>query len=133
MDDDKCGPRGGERVELLEELRFPHSLGLLYSAFTYCLGFRVNSGEYKIMGLAPYGLPKFQDIILSELIDLKEDGSFRLNLRFFDFMAGLTMTNRAFDRLFGEPPRKAETPLTQRHMDAAASCLRQTARTSLYP
>lgn len=111
----------GNRVELLEELRFPHSLGLLYSAFTYYLGFRVNSGEYKMMGLAPYGLPKFQDIILSELIDLKKDGSFCLNLRFFDFMAGLTMTNRAFDRLFGGPPRKPETPLTQRHMDLARS------------
>jgi len=113
----------GERnhVELLEELRFPHSLGLLYSAFTYYLGFRVNSGEYKVMGLAPYGEPKFRDLILSELLDLKSDGSFRLNLRYFDFMAGLTMTNRAFDQLFGGPPRKPETELTQRHMDLARS------------
>jgi carbamoyltransferase len=111
----------GNHVELLEELRFPHSLGLLYSAFTYYLGFRVNSGEYKVMGLAPYGEPKFRDLILSELVDLKSDGSFRLNLRYFDFMAGLTMTNRAFDQLFGGPPRKPEAELTQRHMDLARS------------
>jgi carbamoyltransferase len=111
----------GSHVELLEELRFPHSLGLLYSAFTYYLGFRVNSGEYKMMGLAPYGEPKFRDLILSELIDLKPDGSFRMNLDYFDFMAGLTMTNRAFDGLFGGPPRKPEAELTQRHMDVARS------------
>jgi carbamoyltransferase len=111
----------GNRVELLEELRFPHSLGLLYSAFTYYLGFRVNSGEYKVMGLAPYGEPKFRDLILSELLDLKSDGSFRLNLRYFDFMVGLTMTNRAFDKLFGGPPRRPEAELTQRHMDLARS------------
>ena len=111
----------GNRVELLADLRFPHSLGLLYSAFTYYLGFRVNSGEYKVMGLAPYGEPVFRDLILSELIDLKDDGSFRLNLRYFDFMAGLTMTNGAFDRLFGGPPRKPEAELTQRHMDMARS------------
>jgi carbamoyltransferase len=111
----------GNRVELLADLRFPHSLGLLYSAFTYYLGFRVNSGEYKVMGLAPYGEPKYQDSILSELIDLKPDGSFRLNLCYFDFMAGLTMTNRAFDRLFGGPPRMPEAELTQRHMDLARS------------
>ncbi len=111
----------GNQVELLAELRFPHSLGLLYSAFTYYLGFRVNSGEYKMMGLAPYGEPRFQELILSELIDLKEDGAFRLNLRYFDFMAGLTMTNRRFDKLFGDPVRKPETALTQRHMDVARS------------
>ncbi len=111
----------GNRVELLADLRFPHSLGLLYSAFTYHLGFRVNSGEYKVMGLAPYGEPKFRELILSELIDLKEDGSFRLNLRYFDFIVGLTMTNRAFDRLVGGPPRKPEAELTQRHMDLARS------------
>jgi carbamoyltransferase len=111
----------GNRVELLADLRFPHSLGLLYSAFTYYLGFRVNAGEYKVMGLAPYGEPKYQDLILSELLDLKPDGSFRLNLRYFDFMAGLTMTNRAFDRLFGGPPRRPEAELTQRHMDLARS------------
>jgi carbamoyltransferase len=111
----------GNRIELLEELRFPHSLGLLYSAFTYYLGFRVNSGEYKVMGLAPYGETRFRDLILSELIDLKPDGSFRLNLRYFDFMAGLTMTNRAFDKLFDGPPRKPEGELTQRHVDLARS------------
>ncbi|HEV2843030.1 MAG TPA: carbamoyltransferase [Chthoniobacterales bacterium] len=111
----------GNRVELLADLRFPHSLGLLYSAFTYHLGFRVNSGEYKVMGLAPYGEPAFRDLILSELIDLKPDGSFRLNLRYFDFMTGLTMTNGAFDRLLGGPPRKPEAELTQRHMDIARS------------
>jgi carbamoyltransferase len=111
----------GNRVELLADLRFPHSLGLLYSAFTYYLGFRVNSGEYKVMGLAPYGEPVFRDLILSELIDLKEDGSFRLNLRYFDFMVGLTMTNGAFDRLFGGPPRKPEAELTQQHMNIARS------------
>jgi carbamoyltransferase len=115
------GKGEGNRVELLEEMRFPHSLGLLYSAFTYHLGFRVNSGEYKMMGLAPYGEPKFQELILSELIDLKPDGSFRLNLRYFDFIAGLTMTNAAFDHLFGGPPRKPEAELTQRHMDIARS------------
>jgi carbamoyltransferase len=111
----------GNRVELLADLRFPHSIGLLYSAFTYYLGFRVNSGEYKVMGLAPYGEPAFRDLILSELIDLKEDGSFRLNLRYFDFMAGLTMTNAAFDRLLGGPPRKPEAELSRRHMDIARS------------
>ena len=111
----------GNRVELLADIRFPHSLGLLYSAFTYHLGFRVNSGEYKMMGLAPYGEPVFRDLILSELIDLRDDGSFHLNLRYFDFMVGLTMTNRAFDRLFGGPPRRPEAKLTQRHMDMARS------------
>ena len=111
----------GNRVELLADLRFPHSLGLLYSAFTYYLGFRVNSGEYKVMGLAPFGEPVFRDQILSELIDLKADGSFRLNLRYFDFMAGLTMTNAAFAELFGGPRRKPEAELTRRHMDLARS------------
>jgi carbamoyltransferase len=111
----------GNRIELLGDLRFPHSLGLLYSAFTYYLGFRVNSGEYKMMGLAPYGEPKLRELILSELLDLKEDGSFRLNLRYFDYLAGLTMTNRAFDRLLGGPPRKPEAEFTQRHMDVARS------------
>jgi carbamoyltransferase len=115
------GRGAGNRVELLADLHFPHSIGLLYSAFTYHLGFRVNSGEYKVMGLAPYGEPAFRDLILSELIDLKPDGSFRLNLRYFDFMAGLTMTNRAFDRLVGGPRRKPEAELTQRHMDLARS------------
>jgi carbamoyltransferase len=115
------GKGEGNRVELLEDLRFPHSLGLLYSSFTYYLGFRVNSGEYKMMGLAPYGEPIFRDLILSELIDLKSDGSFRLNLRYFDFMAGLTMTNRNFDALLGGPPRKPEAAITPRHMDIARS------------
>ena len=115
------GRGDGNRVELLAELHFPHSIGLLYSAFTYYLGFRVNSGEYKMMGLAPYGEPVFRDLILSELIDLKDDESFHLNLRYFDFMAGLTMTNRAFDRLVGGPPRQPEGELTQRHMDLARS------------
>jgi carbamoyltransferase len=102
-------------------MQFPHSLGLLYSAFTYYTGFRVNSGEYKLMGLAPYGEPKYTDVILRELVDLKEDGSFRLNLRYFDFAVGLTMTNARFDDLFGGPPRRPESKLTQRHMDVARS------------
>jgi carbamoyltransferase len=111
----------GNKVKLLEEIQFPHSLGLLYSAFTYYLGFRVNSGEYKVMGLAPYGEPKFRDLILSELIDLKPDGSFRLNLRYFDFMTGLTMTNSAFAELFSTSPRAPESELTQFHADVARS------------
>ncbi|MFM1770634.1 MAG: hypothetical protein RJA22_3163 [Verrucomicrobiota bacterium] len=112
--------RGG-RLELWGEQHFPHSLGLLYSAFTYYGGFRVNSGEYKLMGLAPYGRPVYRDLILRELIDLKEDGSFRLNLRYFNFPVGLTMTNAAFARLFGGPPRRPESALTQRDMDLARS------------
>lgn len=108
-------------LALLKELHFPDSLGLLYSAFTYFTGFRVNSGEYKLMGLAPYGVPKYRDIILSELIDLKDDGSIRLNLSYFDFLGGLRMTNRRFSQLFGGPPRKPETEITQREMDIAAS------------
>ena len=115
------GRGNGNRVELLADIHFPHSLGLLYSAFTYHLGFRVNSGEYKVMGLAPYGEPTHRDLILSELIDLKPDGSFRLNLKYFDYMAGLTMTNQAFDELIGWPPRKPEAEVTQRHMDLARS------------
>jgi len=109
------------RVKLLFEIRFPHSLGLLYSAFTYYLGFRVNSGEYKVMGLAPYGEPKYVDVIRRELVDIKEDGSFKLNLKYFNYCAGLTMTNHKFDELFGGPPRKPETEITQRHMDVARS------------
>ncbi len=109
------------RVELLSELRFPHSLGLLYSAFTYYLGFRVNSGEYKVMGLAPYGTPRYRDLILSELMDLKEDGSFHLNLCYFNFIAGLTMTNENFSKLLAGSPRQSESELTQRDMDIAAS------------
>jgi len=108
-------------VEILAELHFPHSLGLLYSAFTYYTGFKVNSGEYKVMGLAPYGEPKYRDLILTELMDLKEDGSFRLNMAYFDYCTGFTMTNGRFDRLFGGPPRKPESQLTQRDMDLARS------------
>src|SRR4029079_3100440 len=100
---------------------FPHSLGLLYSAFTYFTGFRVNSGEYKLMGLAPYGQPKYRDLILRELIDLKDDGSFRLNMKYFNYGVGLTMTNVAFNRLFDRPPRKPESKLTQSDMDLACS------------
>ena len=111
----------GNNIEILGELHFPHSLGLLYSAFTSYTGFKVNSGEYKVMGLAPYGVPKYKDLILSELIDLKEDGSFRMNMKYFNYCAGLTMTNKKFDLLFGGPPRKPESQLTQREMDLARS------------
>jgi carbamoyltransferase len=115
------GKGTGNKLEMLGELHFPHSLGLLYSAFTYFAGFRVNSGEYKLMGLAPYGEPKYVDLILRELIDLKEDGSFRLNMRYFNYSVGLTMTNNAFAKLFGRPPRKPESKLTQHDMDIARS------------
>ncbi len=111
----------GNTLEIKKEIHFPHSLGLLYSAFTYYTGFKVNSGEYKLMGLAPYGEPKFSQLILDELVDLKADGSFRLNLDYFDYCTGLTMTNRNFDRLFGGPPRRPDELLTQHHMDLAAS------------
>ena len=111
----------GNELHLLAETRFPHSIGLLYSAFTYYTGFRVNSGEYKVMGLAPYGEPKYVGKILDELIDLREDGSVRLNMRYFNYCQGLTMTNRAFDALFGAPARKPESRLTQREMDLARS------------
>ncbi len=111
----------GNEIDILSEIRFPHSLGLLYSAFTYYTGFKVNSGEYKLMGLAPYGQPKYKDLILSELMDLKEDGSFRLNMKYFNYCAGLTMTNKRFEKLFGGPPRKPESRLTQRVMDLARS------------
>ncbi len=109
------------RVELLSELHFPHSLGLLYSAFTYFTGFKVNSGEYKVMGLAPYGEPKYVRKIYDHLIDLKEDGSFSMNMEYFDYCAGLTMTNHKFSALFDGPPRVPETPLTQRELDLARS------------
>jgi carbamoyltransferase len=108
-------------VKLLYEIKFPHSLGLLYSAFTYFTGFKVNSAEYKVMGLAPYGEPKYKDMILKELIDLKEDGSFKVNMKYFDYGAGLKMTNRRFEQLFGGLPRQPETKLTQREMDLARS------------
>ena len=111
----------GNQLDLLEELSFPHSLGLLYSAFTYYLGFKVNSGEYKVMGLAPYGEPKYVDLIRDNLIDLKEDGSFRMDMQYFNFLGGLTMTNSKFADLMGSPARTAETKLAQREMDIAAS------------
>ena len=109
------------QVELVKSLQFPHSLGLLYSAFTYFCGFRVNSGEYKLMGLAPYGKPVFRDQILEHLIDLKEDGSFAINLEYFNYCQGLTMTNHRFAKLFGGPPRKAEEKITEREINLAAS------------
>lgn len=111
----------GNRIELTHELRFPHSLGLLYSAFTYFAGFKVNSGEYKLMGLAPFGEPRFADAILRSLVDLKPDGSFRMDMSYFNYCQGLTMTNRKFDALFEGPPRRPESRLTQREMDIAAS------------
>jgi carbamoyltransferase len=111
----------GNKLEVIKEIHFPHSLGLLYSAFTYYSGFKVNSGEYKLMGLAPYGEPKYVEIILKNLLDLKADGTFRLNLDYFDYCAGLTMTNKQFDNLFGRPARKPEEKLTQFYMDIAAS------------
>lgn len=109
------------RLQPLWEIRFPHSLGLLYSAFTYYCGFKVNSGEYKLMGLAPYGEPRYADRIRETLIDIKDDGTFRLNMAYFNYATGLTMTNRRFAELFGAPARKAESPLEQRHMDLARS------------
>jgi carbamoyltransferase len=111
----------GNRVEIAREIHFPHSLGLLYSAFTYYTGFKVNSGEYKVMGLAPYGEPRYASLILDHIMDLKPDGTFRLNQEYFDYCVGLRMTNAKFDRLFGGPPRDPDEPLEPRHMDLAAS------------
>ena len=111
----------GRDLKMVKEIHFPHSLGLLYSAFTYYTGFRVNSGEYKVMGLAPYGEPTYKDLILEKLLDVKEDGSFRLDQSYFNYCTGLTMTNAKFNDLFGGPPRKPEELLTQKHMDLAAS------------
>jgi len=111
----------GNRITLSHELHFPHSLGLLYSAFTYFCGFKVNSGEYKLMGLAPYGEPRYVELIREKLVDLKEDGSFRMDMSYFNYCQGLTMTSRKFARLFGGPPRRPESPLTEREMDLAAS------------
>ena len=111
----------GHHLEIIKEIHFPHSLGLLYSAFTYYTGFKVNSGEYKLMGLAPYGVPRYTHEIFDHLIDLKPDGSFHLNLEYFNYCAGLTMTSRRFDALFGGPPRQPGQLLTERHMDLAAS------------
>src|SRR5204863_6336685 len=110
-----------EKISVISEMHFPHSLGLLYAAFTYYCGFKVNSGEYKLMGLAPYGRPIYRDLILEHLVDLKPDGSFWLDMDYFQYCQGLTMTNRRFHRLFGGPPRRPESPLEQRHMDLAAS------------
>jgi carbamoyltransferase len=111
----------GNHLEIIKEINFPHSLGLLYSAFTYYTGFKVNSGEYKVMGLAPYGEPKYASLIRKHLIDIKSDGSFRLNMEYFNYCAGLTMTSKKFHRLFGGEPRQVDAPLTQREMDLAAS------------
>lgn len=111
----------GHRLEMLKELKFPHSLGLLYSAFTYYLGFKVNSGEYKVMGLAPYGQPKYAGLFWDHLLDLRQDGSFRLDMDYFDYLAGLAMTGEKLHRLFGGPPRAPESRLAQREMDIAAS------------
>ncbi|MBX7074208.1 MAG: carbamoyltransferase [Pirellulales bacterium] len=111
----------GNQLQLTHQLRFPHSLGLLYSAFTYYTGFKVNSGEYKVMGLAPYGQPRYADLIYQHLLDLKPDGSFRLDMSYFNYCQGLTMTSGKFHRLFGGPPRQPESPLTERDMDLAAS------------
>lgn len=115
------GVGDNNKINILADIKFPHSIGLLYSAFTYYTGFKVNSGEYKVMGLAPYGEPKYVDIILNELMDLKDDGSFKLNMKYFNFAAGLTMTNSKFNKLFGGSPRKPESELTQREMDLARS------------
>ena len=115
------GTGQGNTLKLTHELHFPHSPGLLYSAFTYFCGFRVNSGEYKLMGLAPYGEPTYYDLILENVIDLKDDGSFRMDMSYFNYCQGLTMTSKKMDRLMGGPPRKPESPITQREMDIAAS------------
>jgi carbamoyltransferase len=111
----------GNKVNIIKEMYFPHSIGLLYSAFTYYLGFRVNSGEYKVMGLAPYGDPKYCDLILEKLLNLNEDGSFLLNMDYFEYATGLTMTNNNFARLFNLGVRKENDALLQIHMDIAAS------------
>ena len=111
----------GNKLKIVKEIKFPHSIGLLYSSFTYYLGFKVNSGEYKVMGLAPYGKPRYANLIKEKLVSIAEDGSFQLNLNYFDYATGLKMTNKKFDKLFGGPPRKPEAELTQREMDLAAS------------
>jgi carbamoyltransferase len=120
------GKGEGNRLKLIQEQRFPHSLGLLYSAFTYYTGFRVNSGEYKLMGLAPYGEPKYCDLIEKHLIDIKEDGSFHMDMNYFNYCQGLTMTNRKFEKLFGKKVRQPEAPLEEFHMDIAASIQKTT-------
>jgi len=121
----------GKSLTPLWEIDFPHSLGLLYSAFTYFTGFKVNSGEYKLMGLAPYGEPKYVDLILEKILDLKDDGTFRLDMRYFNYCTGLTMTNKQFDQLFDGPPRQPESDLTQREMDIAASIQKVTEKVVL--
>ncbi len=121
----------GEKLTPVWQINFPHSLGMLYSAFTYYTGFKVNSGEYKLMGLAPYGEPKYVDTILTHLIDVKDDGTFKLNMDYFDYVTGLTMTNKQFDRLFDGPPRQPESPITQREMDLARSVQEVTERVVL--
>ncbi|MFB9265941.1 carbamoyltransferase [Bradyrhizobium erythrophlei] len=121
-----CGVGNGNQLSLTKEIQFPHSIGLLYSAFTYYTGFKVNSGEYKVMGLAPYGEPKYVNRIFDHLVDLKQDGSYRLDLSYFDYCTGLTMTNDRFHDLFGGAPRKPEDQLDQRHMDLAASVQKAT-------
>ena len=115
------GVGNGNKMEMLADIKFPHSLGLLYSAITYYTGFRVNSGEYKVMGLAPYGEPKYKDLIYEHLIDVKEDGSFIMDMSYFNYSVGLTMTNYKFNQLFGGPPREPESELTQKEMDIARS------------
>ncbi len=115
------GVGDGNNIKILEELNFPHSLGLLYSAFTYYLGFKVNSGEYKIMGLAPYGEPKYYELILDKLMDLKQDGSFKLNMKYFNYCTGLTMINRKFEKLFGQKVRKPNSAITPEHINLASS------------
>ncbi len=121
----------GHRIRILKEIHFPHSLGLLYSAFTYFTGFKVNSGEYKLMGLAPYGEPRYADLIEEKLIHIRDDGSFKLNMRYFDYCAGLKMTHGRFARLFGGPPRPPDGPITQREMDLAASIQKVTEKVML--
>jgi carbamoyltransferase len=121
-----CGYGKGNDIQLLKAIHFPHSLGLLYSAFTYYLGFKVNSAEYKVMGLAPYGEPRFFDLIMKELVTLLPDGSFRLNMKYFTYHYGLTMTGKRFERLFGQPRRQPESPLSQFHKDVAASLQKAT-------
>ena len=123
----------GNRIELTHELRFPHSVGLLYSAFTYFSGFKVNAGEYKLMGLAPYGEAKYVDRIRDHVIDLKDDGSFRMDMTYFEYCEGLKMTSRKFDDLFDGPPRRPESPITQREMDIAASIQEVTEEIRVYP
>ncbi|MBT6184040.1 MAG: hypothetical protein HOI07_04745, partial [Betaproteobacteria bacterium] len=111
----------GSDIKVIKEIHFPHSLGLLYSAFTFYTGFKVNSGEYKVMGLAPYGKPVYADLIKKNLMDIAADGSFQIDMSYFDYACGLTMTNKKFEKLFGGPPRRPESELTQREMDLAAS------------